>query len=125
MFQGLFPTLSAVFAASAVAGTETAPPRDALDFQVKGIDGQTVDLGQWRGKVVLVVNTASKCGHTPQYAGLQKLWEQDSAKVQNSAESDRLVPAQSDRSVSDESDRSISAQSDRFWPGRIRLTQSA
>lgn len=79
MFQALFPSLTAVLAASTVSGTEIVPPRDALDFKMKDIDGELVDLGQWRGKVVLMVNTASKCGHTPQYAGLQKLWADDSA----------------------------------------------
>ena len=37
-------------------------------------------LGAWRGKVLLVVNTASFCGYTPQYEGLQKLWERYEAK---------------------------------------------
>lgn len=47
----------------------------ALDFRVKTIDGQSVDLEQYRGKVVLIVNVASECGLTPQYAGLQELYE--------------------------------------------------
>ena len=37
-------------------------------------------LGAWRGKALLVVNTASFCGYTPQYEGLQKLWERYEAK---------------------------------------------
>jgi len=57
-----------------VAKAEPAGPKDALDFQVKDIDGKDVDLGIYRGKAVLIVNTASKCGHTPQYADLQALW---------------------------------------------------
>jgi glutathione peroxidase len=46
------------------------------DFDATSIDGQPVDLADYRGKVVLVVNTASQCGFTPQYQGLQQLHEQ-------------------------------------------------
>lgn len=46
------------------------------DFQVKDAKGQDQDLSQFKGKVLLFVNTASKCGFTPQYDGLQKLYEQ-------------------------------------------------
>ncbi len=45
------------------------------DFSATTLDGQPVDLAAYAGKVVLVVNTASQCGFTPQYEGLQKLWE--------------------------------------------------
>ena len=48
----------------------------ALDFKAKNIDGETVDLHDYEGKVVLVVNVASKCGLTPQYGQLQKVFEQ-------------------------------------------------
>lgn len=47
----------------------------ALDFKMKNIDGKTVDLEDYEGKVVLIVNTASKCGLTPQYAKLQDLYD--------------------------------------------------
>jgi glutathione peroxidase len=46
----------------------------ALDFKMKDIDGKEVDLEDYEGKVVLVVNTASKCGLTKQYASLEKLY---------------------------------------------------
>lgn len=45
------------------------------DFQVKKSNGELLPLNQFRGKVLLIVNTASKCGFTPQYAELQKLHE--------------------------------------------------
>ncbi|WP_139979752.1 glutathione peroxidase [Nocardioides litoris] len=46
------------------------------DFHATSLDGQDVDFAAYAGKVVLVVNTASQCGFTPQYEGLQKLHEQ-------------------------------------------------
>ena len=47
-----------------------------LDRTMRGIDGSEQDLSRYRGKVVLVVNVASECGLTPQYEGLQSLYEQ-------------------------------------------------
>jgi glutathione peroxidase len=48
---------------------------DIYQFEAQTIDGETRSLEDYRGKVVLVVNTASKCGFTPQYAGLEALFE--------------------------------------------------
>ncbi len=46
-----------------------------FDFTAQDITGKDVDLSQYQGKVLLIVNTASKCGFTPQYKGLQALFE--------------------------------------------------
>lgn len=54
---------------------ETAKVETPLDFTVKDIDGKDIDLSQYKGKVVLIVNVASKCGLTPQYEALQALNE--------------------------------------------------
>ncbi len=47
---------------------------NAFDFSFTAIDGGSLDLASWRGRPLLVVNTASFCGFTPQYADLEALW---------------------------------------------------
>lgn len=66
---------------SQVIGEEVVELDDMLmeksfyDFKMKDIDGNVVDFNQYKGKKVLIVNVASKCGYTPQYAELQELNE--------------------------------------------------
>ena len=45
------------------------------DFTIESISGETINLSDYKSKVVLLVNTASKCGFTPQYSGLQKIYD--------------------------------------------------
>ncbi|MCK5169832.1 MAG: glutathione peroxidase [Bacteroidales bacterium] len=58
----------------------TAQIKSLHDFTVKNIDGEDFNLSALKGKKVLVVNTASKCGFTPQYEDLQKLYNKYSSK---------------------------------------------
>ena len=56
--------------------TSTAPtPPSLYDFEALSIDGKRAQLSTQRGKVILIVNTASACGFTPQFAGLETLWQ--------------------------------------------------
>ena len=50
-------------------------------FTVKSIDGKNLNLASFKGKKILIVNTASKCGYTPQYEGLEKVYEQYKDKL--------------------------------------------
>ena len=51
------------------------------EFKMKSLDGKEIDFARYKGKKLLIVNTASKCGKTPQYEGLEKLHEQFNDKV--------------------------------------------
>jgi glutathione peroxidase len=57
-----------------VAPTSAADEKSPLDFKVESIDGKPVDLQQYKGNVVLIVNVASQCGLTPQYKQLEEVY---------------------------------------------------
>ncbi|MEM9751422.1 MAG: glutathione peroxidase [Pseudomonadota bacterium] len=68
--------LATVLAGAASAGGPKGPQNgSAHAFSFEDIDGAELPLSAYEGKAVLVVNTASRCGFTPQYDGLQSLWE--------------------------------------------------
>jgi glutathione peroxidase len=66
-----------------LAGLQSKPPAGvpaSLNFTMNSLDGKSVDLSKYQGRVVLMVNVASECGFTPQYAGLEELHEKYAAK---------------------------------------------
>lgn len=79
LYAGLGLTTALGLAAIAyvsLMGGAVAAEGSAYEYQFTSIDDAPLPLEQYRGKTVLLVNTASKCGFTPQYEGLQALWEE-------------------------------------------------
>lgn len=69
-----------VFALHAFVSAEEKAPSNVYDFTLDSIDGKAYALSQHKGEVLLLVNVASQCGNTPQYAGLEKLYTDYHAK---------------------------------------------
>ncbi len=75
---GIIATLAEKFSSL----KETKPtPGTVYDKKATGLDGKEVDFSLYKGKYILIVNTASKCGYTPQYSDLEKLHDQYQDKV--------------------------------------------
>ncbi len=67
--------LSFMFLAAGVILSDNAPVKNILAFSLESINGQETALSRFQGKVLLLVNTASKCGFTPQYKALEEVYQ--------------------------------------------------
>lgn len=63
------------------ATTTPVATKSIYDFKVAALDGGTIDFASFKGKKILIVNTASECGFTPQYEGLEQLYEKYKDKL--------------------------------------------
>jgi glutathione peroxidase len=61
--------------------TKIATQKSIYDFKVEALDGTTIDFASFKGKKILIVNTASQCGYTPQYEGLEALYKKYQDKL--------------------------------------------
>ena len=68
-------------ALSAPVSMDAAPTKSLYDFTMNALDGKPVALSQYKGKKVIILNTASECGYTPQYADWEKFYEANKDKV--------------------------------------------
>ena len=75
-----------LFAATSVFASKNpdsskAATKNIYNFTIKSLTGGTIDFSQYKSKMIMIVNTASKCGFTPQYEGLEKLYQQHKDKL--------------------------------------------
>lgn len=74
-------TFSALLVFSLASSFIPAATKNIYDFKITALDGSTIDFSSFKGKKILIVNTASMCGFTPQYEGLEKLYESHKDKL--------------------------------------------
>jgi len=79
MILNIFFLLSFLFAAPGEGGDDI--PSSIYDFKVAGLSGGEIDFSKYKGKKILIVNTASECGFTPQYEGLEELYKKYAGKL--------------------------------------------
>jgi len=75
MIRAMFYSLFLIFAGLFPSNTAGSYTLNAYDFSFKDIDGNDLKFKDYKGKVLLIVNVASKCGFTGQYEGLQSVWD--------------------------------------------------
>lgn len=63
------------------AAPKETVPKSIYDFKVAALDGSTIDFAKYKGKKILIVNTASECGNTPQYADLEAMYKKYGSKL--------------------------------------------
>ena len=82
ILTGIAGTIAAYKLGFALNPSPSVPPpeKSVYDFTLKNIDGQDIKLDAYKGKVVMIVNVASKCGFTPQYEGLEALYQENKDK---------------------------------------------
>ena len=73
--------LAAFLSSKLSSGKKQEVVGSVYDFKMKSLEGKEINLSQYKGKYMMIVNTASKCGYTPQYKDLEKLHEQFGHKV--------------------------------------------
>jgi glutathione peroxidase len=64
-----------MFSLFGLFSSKAQTPKSIHSFKVESLDGKTIDFSKFKGKKILIVNTASECGFTPQYEDLEKLYE--------------------------------------------------
>jgi len=82
LFSGILSLLSLMACSKPVARSEGAASKSSFyDLSFTDINGKNVSMSEFKGKKIMIVNTASECGYTPQYEGLEKLYEEKKANL--------------------------------------------